>query len=282
MKGVARMNVNHILDPFNQDEKLYRTGIAVGDYPVDHHHGQNPLTPAIHFPPIASFNIPLGALIPATLDALIVCEKGISVSNIVNGASRLQPVVLLTGQAAGILAAWSIRNHMQPRRANLRSVQQALLNAQCYLMPYADVGPDDPHWESIQRVGVTGIMKGTGKPEGWANKTFFYPDSSVGREFLRDIQSFDPETVWALADSVISIDDACSIVSSHMESPAKSKGLQIEDGDETKCKRIWDSLGLADFDPSRPIRRWELAVLLDKYYDAFNRKNPDLRGRWKK
>ncbi|HMH32852.1 MAG TPA: hypothetical protein VK543_07470, partial [Puia sp.] len=108
------------------------------------------------------------------------------------------------------------------------------------------------------------------------------PDSSVGREFLRDIQAFDPATVWALADTVISIDDACSIVSSHMESSVKSKGLQIEEDDEIKCQRIWDSLGLADFDPSRPIRRWELAVLLDKYYDAFNRKNPDLRGRWKK
>jgi hypothetical protein len=28
-------------------------------------------------------------------------------------------------------------------------------------------------------VGVTGILKGTGKPEGWANKMMFYPDSLI-------------------------------------------------------------------------------------------------------
>ena len=38
---------------------------------------------------------------------LIVCEKGISVTNIVNGTTRLQPVVMLTGQGAGVLAALS-------------------------------------------------------------------------------------------------------------------------------------------------------------------------------
>ena len=46
-------------------------------------------------------------------------------------------------------------------------------------MPYVDVSVDDPAWESIQRIGLTGILRGTGKPQGWANKTFFYPDGSV-------------------------------------------------------------------------------------------------------
>src|SRR5579871_419339 len=54
MHGVVRFNINHILDPYNQPEKLFRTGIAVGDYPVDHHHSQNPNTPHIDFPRIPS------------------------------------------------------------------------------------------------------------------------------------------------------------------------------------------------------------------------------------
>lgn len=50
----------------------------------------------------------MGALIPQTVDGLIVAEKSISVSNIANGTTRLQPVVLQIGQAAGALAALAV------------------------------------------------------------------------------------------------------------------------------------------------------------------------------
>ena len=36
--GKARLNAHHLEAPFDQKEKYYRTGIAVGDYPIDHHH----------------------------------------------------------------------------------------------------------------------------------------------------------------------------------------------------------------------------------------------------
>lgn len=178
MKGAVRMNIDHIKNPY--DHTLYRTGIAVGDYPVDHHHGQYPdELPGIEFPPIPSYNVPLGCLIPEKIEGLIVCEKGISVTNIVNGTTRLQPVVLLTGQAAGVLAAMSIKEKKRIRDVGVRTVQHELLRAKCYVIPFADVGRDDPHWEAIQRIGATGILKGSGKAEGWANKTFFYPDSTI-------------------------------------------------------------------------------------------------------
>ena len=55
LKGVVRMNINHIKNPY--DATLYRTGISVGDYPVDHHHARYPgKVPEIEFPPIPSFN----------------------------------------------------------------------------------------------------------------------------------------------------------------------------------------------------------------------------------
>jgi hypothetical protein len=61
VKGMVRLNINHLKDPYNYT--LYRTGIAVGDYPVDHHHAQYPCkVPDIEFPDIPSFNIPLGCL----------------------------------------------------------------------------------------------------------------------------------------------------------------------------------------------------------------------------
>ena len=43
-----------------------------------------------------------------TLSFLI--EKSISVSNLVNGTTRLQPVVLQIGQIAGLIASESVKN----------------------------------------------------------------------------------------------------------------------------------------------------------------------------
>ena len=109
--GKVRFTLNHITAPYDQPDKLYRTCIAVGDYPVDHHHsaytGPDTL-PDLSFYPVPSFGLPLGTLIPEEVDGLIVAEKSISVTNLVNGATRLQPVVLQIGQAAGALAALAV------------------------------------------------------------------------------------------------------------------------------------------------------------------------------
>ena len=43
------------------------------------------------------------------LKDLIVAEKSISVSNIINGTTRLQPMVMQIGQAAGALAALAVK-----------------------------------------------------------------------------------------------------------------------------------------------------------------------------
>lgn len=132
-----------------------------------------------------SFNIPLGALIPEKIEGLIVCEKGISVSNIANGSTRLQPCVLLTGQAAGVLAALSLQQNIVVRNIEVRSVQKELLKNKCYLMPYVDVQPNDPSWEAIQRMGAAGILRGRLVPQGWANKTYFDPEQTVMWHELR-------------------------------------------------------------------------------------------------
>ncbi|MGB3008671.1 MAG: FAD-dependent oxidoreductase, partial [Chitinophagaceae bacterium] len=146
VKGAVRMNIDHLKNPY--DYTLYRTGIAVGDYPVDHHHARYPdKVPEIEFPQIPAYNIPMGALIPENIDGLIVCEKGISVTNIVNGTTRLQPVVLLTGQAAGILASIAAvklprsKTNLEVRTILLRSAQEKLLKIKAYLMPFTDVKP---------------------------------------------------------------------------------------------------------------------------------------------
>ncbi|SMC85997.1 FAD-dependent oxidoreductase [Pedobacter nyackensis] len=195
LDGKVTLTVNDITAPYQQKTSLYRTGIAIGDYPIDHHHLKNPEAPQIDFINIKvpAYNIPLGALVPKNADGIIVAEKSVSVTNIVAGASRLQPVVLTIGQAAGALAAVAIKNNQQPAQVNIRQVQMALLESKAYLMPFIDVKPEDKDFVVMQKIGATGILKGTGIPYKWANQTWFYPEQPVNEyTLIEGFKSFYP------------------------------------------------------------------------------------------
>ena len=129
--------------------------IAVGNYPNDHHY------PGIEFPlqpksirwggrwTGTPFTIPYDAIVPQTLEGLLVCEKNISVSHIANGSTRLQPAVMNIGQAAGMAAALCIESNCQPRELEVRSLQQALLTdpvAPSAVIPLFNLSPNHPQW----------------------------------------------------------------------------------------------------------------------------------------
>ena len=184
-------------DPYDQPDELYRTCIAVGDYPVDHHHsgysGTDTL-PDLSFYPVPSFGLPLGTLIPEETEGLIVAEKSISVTNLVNGATRLQPVVLQIGQAAGALAALAVRGGAKISDIPVRDVQNTLLEAGGYLLPYLDVPRDHEWFKSLQRIGSTGIMKGVGKSSGWSNQTYFRANDVTLSSDLEGLKDIYPRT----------------------------------------------------------------------------------------
>jgi hypothetical protein len=192
LKGVSFFTYNDVAEPYNQKEAYYKTGISVGDYPVDHHHKQNPNAPNVGFPPVPSYSIPLGALIPEKVNGLIVSDKAISVSNLINGATRLQPVVLLTGQAAGTLAALTVKENKEVREVSIRKVQQSLLNQKAYITPLFDVKPTDANFETIQKIVATGILKTRGESYKWANRTWFAPNATITiQEFTEGLNQFD-------------------------------------------------------------------------------------------
>jgi hypothetical protein len=177
IRGITTLTLNHIARPYNQARPIYKTGIAVGDYPVDHHHASHPNAkglPKLHFYPVSSYNVPMGCLIPQNIENFIVAEKSISVTNIVNGTTRLQPVVLQIGQAAGLIAAQSIKQNITPAAVQIRTIQSQLLEEGAYLLPYLDVPKDHSRFKVYQRIGSTGIMKGTGMNVGWENQTWFF------------------------------------------------------------------------------------------------------------
>ena len=205
LKGIVRFTMPAIAEPFDFSSPLYRTGIAVGDYPIDHHHKKNLNAPQqLEFYPIPSYNLPLGCLIPETTENLIAAEKGISVSNVVNGTTRLQPVVLLTGQAAGTLAALAVKLKLSTRKIPVRLVQQELLNNHAMVMPYIDVNPDHPNFMAVQKIGATGILRGKPLPYKWANQTWFYPDSLVeAKPFLQHLNTYSKLTFPNPSDKYI-------------------------------------------------------------------------------
>jgi FAD dependent oxidoreductase len=270
VKGLVRFTINNIAKPFEGDA-LYRTGISVGDYPIDHHHKKNDAAPQhLEFYAVPSYNVPLGALIPKTMDGLIVAEKGISVSNVVNGTTRLQPVVMLTGQAAGALAALSVLQKKQPRYISIRAVQNKLLNAGAYIMPYIDIPPDYPYFKAIQKIGATGILKGTGIPFKWANQTWFYPDSTIiANDFY---ENFDQYT--NLPDKYSTDLDLLKVESLlYKILNFSAKKITLKDITDS-----WTKLGLENYDANRPIKRNEIAVLIDYYLKPFETKQINHQG----
>jgi hypothetical protein len=195
LDGVVNLSLPYLAKPFDQEFPLYRTGAIVGDYTIDHHHLKNPDAPKIDFIniKIPSYNVPLGTLIPKKVSNFLVAEKSIAVSNIVAGATRLQPVVLEAGQAAGALAALSVLKKKDVKDLDIRTVQSKLLDANVYLMPYLDVKPTDSYFKAVQKVGATGILKGTGNPYKWANQTWFYPNHSISEyDLVQGLKTYYP------------------------------------------------------------------------------------------
>ena len=258
LKGIQRLTINHILNR-NETEPLYRTGISVGDYPVDHHHDCNPEAPKIIFPPIPSFNIPLGCLIPETIDGLVVADKAISVSNIINGATRLQPCVLLTGQAAGVVAALCVLENKQPRELNVRKVQQKLLDSGAYLMPLFDVKPEDKAFQAIQRVTVSGILSVKGEPFHWANRTWFYPDSAYTvAEFTKGLNTFCKDIEPENDNSYLTIQKTGELISTVV-------GYNVYN----KLEEVLKNFTGKEFLPETLINKSELALATDSLLNPF-------------
>lgn len=252
--GRTRFTVNDVFDPYRNN--LYRTSVAVGDYPVDHHHRRYPCPdslPDLHFYPVPSFSVPAGVLVPGEnplqgdedYSPLLVAEKSVSVSNIVNGATRLQPVVMGLGQAAGAMAALSAA---AGREATVRELQDELLEASCYLMPYQELEPGDKGFASVQRVGLTGILRGRGESIGWQNRTLFRPDDPL---LLRDLyleEYYGREYVDS--DRVVTLFELCRLLG--VESP--------------------EAL-------DRPLTRIDAAILIDTLADPFHSRNIDWTGK---
>ena len=286
VKGLVRFDVKHIAKPFESTTPLYRTGIAVGDYPIDHHHKKNPKAPQhLDFYPVPSFNIPLGSLIPQNVSGLIIAEKSISVSNVVNGTTRLQAIALLIGQAAGTLAAQSVQQKLDAQDIPVRLVQLGLLKSKAYIMPYFDVPLNHPNFIAAQKIGATGILKGEGVPYSWANRTLFHPDSLINRNTLvNDFADF--YSLPVTKKSFLTLSETINII---IEIAKKNNLNQKQSNWNFTDKSIltdqiqqkWKQWKFGSFNTNMPLTRIQFAQLIDATINPFELKQIDHNGKIK-
>lgn len=261
--GLVRMDVNHVNAPYDQPHPYYRTGIAVGDYPVDHHHeaysGADRL-PNLYFHPVPSYNVPMGVMIPRGVDDLIVAEKSISVSNIVNGATRLQPVVVQLGQAAGAIAATAVLENRQPAQVDVRHIQDILLDAGGYIMPYIDVPADDEHFKTYQRIGASGALRGFGRTVDWHNETHLrVNDPMLGTE-LEGFAELYPATrplIARIGNRQLTMSDAVRLIAVAADADASTMGKLIDPFITNLTNEV-------------KITRGQFAAMVDRSLDPFH------------
>ena len=153
------MGPNQSHGPLPMDAHGRCTSIAVGTYANDHHYpGEDwPLAPK-SIPwggrwTGTPFCIPYGALLGESVSNLLMADKAISVSHMANGATRLQPLILNIGQAAGMAAALSLQHQCSLLELPVQDLQSALLNdpsAPAAVMPIWTIPVWHDAWRSSQ------------------------------------------------------------------------------------------------------------------------------------
>jgi hypothetical protein len=170
-------------------ERTYHDSVGIARYNFDRH-PCNPVIDVNVSNTAGSGQIPLGALIPETVDGLLAGCKNIGTTSITNGMYRLHPVEWNIGLAAGATAAMAVELDIQPRalRANdqhLRRLQHRIVSGRggpIYwwsdqmgttrtdwgangLSAADNLDPTDSAHVAAQMLGVLGVFNGHDRPQ---------------------------------------------------------------------------------------------------------------------
>lgn len=149
-----------------ENAKHVAHSVAMGDYYMDLDHGSTAHVVETDLdtgePPRGGgpFQVPMEVFLPETIDGFLPAEKNFSQSRLASGATRLQPITMLTGQAVGTIAALAVRRNVQPRALTIFEVQSALLDSGSTLIQrwYADVPWGTPIWKATQLLSLHHVL----------------------------------------------------------------------------------------------------------------------------
>jgi len=166
------------------------TSVAMGDYFMDLHGSYESVEPDLDTPEHprgnGPFQVPFAVFIPQSLDGFLPAEKNFSQSRLVNGATRLQPITMLTGQAVGTIAALALKRNVQPRQLNPIEVQLALLAGGATLIQrwHSDVEWRTELWQAVQFLSLHGLLDRPGRITDFHEMTIRMPDAWGAQEPL--------------------------------------------------------------------------------------------------
>ncbi|GAA4329468.1 FAD-dependent oxidoreductase [Mucilaginibacter gynuensis] len=274
-KGIIQLTLSDIYTPYDRPTKLYRTAIAVADALQTQAYGANGAI--VNYPPLPAYTIPLGAIVAANQSNLLLTEKALSVTHLVN-ASTADPAVQMTlGQGVGATAAYLAFFKTDTKNLNVRIIQGEVLDHKGYIFPLADVAFDDPYFRSIQQICVTGLLKGIQKVNGNSAQIYFGPDAPVNTEDIKPIltETYTRTFLWFNKNKTaekFTLGNLLSFICEITLNDPETFQATLQKTWKTKYKFK------TDFDVNRPVTRYEFAALTNKFLNPFARK-VDITGR---
>lgn len=276
--GLITMTMNEISTPYDNATKLYRTSIGVGDASPGQHYAAGSGAPKVDYPPMPGYSIPMGAVVLRDIDNLLVTEKAMSTTHLVNASSFYPSVQMTLGQGAGTVAAWCAFFKTTTKHLKVRDIQIELLTYKGYIMPFVDVDQSDKFFRAIQQVGATGMLRGVQKMTGKSNAVYFLPDSTVQTSEIKPVMLdlYTRAFLWfnkTKPGEVFTVGNTLSFISE----------MTLTDPETLKAKmqKYWKAnfKFTSDFDMNRPITRREFAVLANTYINPFAR-TVDITGKF--
>lgn len=180
----------------------------------------------------------------------------------------------LNGQSAGVTGAYCSFFKITLKEVDVRKSQAELIGFKSQLIKFDDISLTDSNAISIQKVAVTGILKG----KLVNNKFLFMPDSSVSTEDIRIAirEYYSRSQIWFLdhQSSKLTLEEVLSLI--------KFTGGRGNELDKEVEKGWQSSLKLnSKFHLKKHINRREFARLIDAYLKPFDR-SIDLEGNLKR
>ncbi len=240
--------------------------LAIGDYPIDHHHSSAEGEPVEIDPSYgadAPFEIPVGVSVPRMTDGLLAAEKNVSVTHLVNGCTRLQPVVMLIGQGVGAMAALAARQHIAPRAVDFREVQAALIDSGDALFPYEDVQAETQGFASIERLALCGFL-----PEkGYAFQPAALISAAESRRWLDRI--VEKGISLRGLDKILPESRAQTVPGENVRRWLHSQGIALPGFSCARTESRRPCLGGVCATGGK-LTRAEFAIVLDRVFDPFH------------
>lgn len=230
---------------------------------------------------VEPFQIPYSAMLPKEING-VVFPTAMSASHVAFCGIRLDPIWTVTGQAAGIAAALSSKEHVELRAVPVVEIQRELLKQKAELMFYWDLPLDHPAFSAIQWLSVRDVVT------GYPDRTF-RPDQPLTRAELAKLLvlgldvwpsvsnmhfSDVPQDNWSFR-FIETLYDNCAL------GPLGVDPLWPQYG-------AWDNLGkagvgyleergLSAFYPEKAVT-WKEAIDVIKALQAYRLKTQDIEG----